>query len=794
MFVLVENGIAKTRLLCLKGSDICIINAIELLLEDVKAVSGAVLPYEEIEAENLINYKGSVFFATFTQMPELKSLFEEEYNQLLGTDGFAVKLYQEKIFIIAHNPQGVYFGAFDFLEKATPIIWSRSAKEMQRAFVPSKDIVAKKCDYIEKPDFLTRGWNNCYILPNTEDSQLGTMICFSKNKINMKLGAYSETYTEYALKPFASVLSGVFCIDEEIPNHPDYFMVDFDGTPKTAHAGVESFINYYNPCVAEYMADRIIQKIRETSFALKYKEIYFPIPDNPHFQMIQNGVKLHELPFTTDDGNVVYPQEKNYKATVFYNYLNRVIQKIEKVYPDFTYSTLAYLYCEECPKTQIHKKLCVAICPINGDDHLPYADDTSSATQLMLDNVKAWRKMTDKVYLYNYWYSFKGNIYSRPLAKVVQKNLKLYRDLGIMHLCPEGRMDNGKVLRQDEFFDLNEMYYWQVNRLFWNADEDLEASTKRFCDIVYGNASEQMQTYFALIQKGWDESKGFVFYPTGGDVYIRKFIIEAGVADAVLESLRAALKQSITEIQRQKISSIYKVMKKQIEMYSKLENEEATAIYTKIGKERILSDEMLNITENPQSVWNKCIPLKIFKDYDTLEDYSKEAQLAVRMLYDDTHIYISFTVYDKDIVSQKVEYNEVDNLPVVYRKEGQRLLSYVETYIGGNVLNMSRYYGFITGYVHELAQRNVYVNDGSPICINEPKDFQESFYVHWDENAEKRYYAHVQAIPFECLDVSIKDAKPYGSFVYFSDKYGRVGWKGNGLWNKEGFCPFQLKK
>ena len=86
------------------------------------------------------------------------------------------------------------------------------------------------------------------------------------------------------------------------------------------------------------------------------------------------------------------------------------------------------------------------------------------------------------------------------------------------------------------------------------------------------------------------------------------------------------------------------------------------------------------------------------------------------------------------------------------------------------------------------------MNDGAPKKIPAPKDFKESFYFHYDQDPKKRYYVHVQAISFEDLDIDIANARPYGSFVYYTNRYGRVGWKGNGLWSKQNFEEFILKK
>ena len=74
-----------------------------------------------------------------------------------------------------------------------------------------------------------------------------------------------------------------------------------------------------------------------------------------------------------------------------------------------------------------------------------------------------------------------------------------------------------------------------------------------------------------------------------------------------------------------------------------------------------------------------------------------------------------------------------------------------------------------------------------------PKGVKDSKFVHFDDkDKQNRYYFHVQTIPFSALGTEKSVASPYGSFVYYSDRYGRAGWQGYGLWSKQNFSQFKL--
>ena len=300
--ILVENGKSKIKLVAIQGSKKIIENAMTEVIEDVKAISGAIIQKEFITLERIPAYSNCIILGTFSDIPFLKEVFIDDYNHLQGTDGFAVREYQGNVYIFAAAWEGVYFGVFGFLEKATPIIWSRGFGAGKRSFVPTKTIIAKEINYCEIPYFATRGWNNCGVGVGGSHLDRGTMVCFSKNKINAKLGTYDDEYKDLGIKPVGRVIKGFFSIYKEMKEHPNYFMIDFDGKMKTCRRGIgESFINYYDEGVAEYFANKIMEVV-EQSPENETREFYLGIPDDSYFHMVQDGKVLSALPLqrTTD--------------------------------------------------------------------------------------------------------------------------------------------------------------------------------------------------------------------------------------------------------------------------------------------------------------------------------------------------------------------------------------------------------------------------------------------------------------------------------------------------------------
>lgn len=298
-----------------------------------------------------------------------------------------------------------------------------------------------------------------------------------------------------------------------------------------------------------------------------------------------------------------------------------------------------------------------------------------------------------------------------------------------------------------------------------------------------------MRKYFALLQKGWDSKYGLVWYNTGGDVYYLQFLIKAGVAKAVVSTLEKALKKAKTPSVKRKIQTIYQTVTTELEKYKDFQKEEAEVVYTDIGEEKLLGEAEMDYVNNEKSVWHTAKPLTVLRYCDTMQYYPKEANFSCRMLYDDKNIYIGYTVFDDQITEERL----VGERKRYYRLDGSEVISYGETYIGGNSFNQDTYYGYISGIMGERDSQ-WYENKGSPIRNPMPDGVRTVQFVKLSEEKEKRYCFQVQVIPYEAIGAKSDACTPYGSFVYYTNRFGRAGWMGYGLWCKPNFSSYRLQK
>ncbi|MGN1347018.1 MAG: DUF4838 domain-containing protein, partial [Eubacteriales bacterium] len=445
----------------------------------------------------------------------------------------------------------------------------------------------------------------------------------------------------------------------------------------------------------------------------------------------------------------------------------------------------------------LEDNLIPTFAPITGDDHYPVNNEgaAESGNAKVRFNVEHWVKRTKNLCLYHYWGCFNGHIYSRPIAGKVQKDLKWYASLGVRGLCPEGLVDSSlPTVRTNDVWHMNSLYLWLCCRLFWNPDADLEELTRRYCRLAYGEAAEWMEEYYRLIQKGWDEMPGYVWYATGGELYIRQFIMEAGIDSALLNALERALdlcagKDPLAEA---RIRPMYRIVKEQVERYRNFRMEDAFAVYTSAGRERILADDALLFDEaQPDaSPWADAVPLVVFKNHETMEDAPAESGLRARLLWDKENLYVSYQVYDDRIgtpedVTRPEKYAPMSATDSFFRSSD----TFAENYFVGNMTNTDVYYG----YYSDLGGNHFrYISDGAVHKDPVQPEWEVRTAVHPDEDPSKRYYVHVQVIPFASLGTDWKTALPGGMLVHNSGRYGIQSWTGGGLWNSASFRRFTL--
>lgn len=788
----IKNGKAQMSLCILKTSS-DIINRAALDIADAVEKITSVRP-NIIKVKDFSVAKNAIIIAKFSDCERFEKDFKKECDYTLDTDGFAVMERAGNVFVLGHCDFGAFYGAHDMIEKNAPVIWTRGAYEYMVETLNSDEISINVVDYCEKSPFKVRVMNTIgYGTENVFHGDKGITMTLGRNKIQGVFHHCDDDWYEYAVTGQSLASAEFRTIEEYIETNPEYFMTDMFGNARklvvTSPDCLESFVNYYHPEVPKIIARKLakfLEKCHEGDVA------GYNMPDNPYFFMRHGGVNLHEQPFTTDCGVTVYPDQPNYKSTVYFNFINRLIKELNRIRPNTTIHTQAYMYSEVAPAIKVDDRVVIKFAPLTANMQVAHNDPLKKDNHAVRDNLIEWCKKSNNVAINSYWGSFNGHYYSRPIVKVAQQDLKFWRDIGVNGFTPCGRVDCVKlpVMTNEQatvrkYNDFNEVYSWVLLKLMWNPDQDIEELKKHYCKIVYKEVADEMLEYFAFIEKGYESIDAFVWWMNGADVLIYQFIIKAGVKDGVMGALKHACEKATTPTVKDRVESIYETLSEYVARYENFVDEEGEILCVD-GVDPV-SEENFDFLHNPDSVWNKAKPNTILKDFFTMEESS--GNIARRMIFNGENIYFCYTMYNSELYREEI----IQGKHKLYREDGTEIGFRAESYFGGNALNTQVYYGYTSGFNAKDASDQYFINDGYPKKILNPEGVKtiKKAYINKD-NPSQSALQIVQIVPLKALDVNIGDFKPYGHFCVFTDKSRKIGWRGFGLWSKQNFATYKL--
>lgn len=472
----------------------------------------------------------------------LGTLFPADLAQLADSDGFAVRQYGGETYILGTEPSGVLNGVYDFLEKNTGILWTRSTS-VGTVYEEQPTIAIAAADYSEQSPFRLRGWHLTGLGANGEyHSDPGTERMMARNKLNSKLAEFENLplWQEHAgrgIEPFNIGHNLAFWLpnDSYFDAHPEYYNTDANGDPLPV--GQDTQINFYHPAVPGIIAGRVADFLEENPA----DTVGIAINDTHYFE--QAGYS--NQPFLTEDLVTIYPHEADYKSTVFYSFLNKIARQVKVTNPGVQIATYAYFFTEVPPRVAVEDNIVIVLAPISGDEREPInTPDPSNPNQAYVAKLAGWLAKTDNIVMYNYYGSFPAHQYERPIAGKVQADLQYYASLGLTGVIPEGVVDaNGPQ------WGINALQFWLFQKLMWNPDANVALLKADYLAKVYGPAAGPMATYYNLIESGWDMYSDVIAYYTNSDTYIGKYIVQAGIADDAQLALNQAWALADSKVQ-----------------------------------------------------------------------------------------------------------------------------------------------------------------------------------------------------------------------------------------------------
>ncbi|MBQ4290780.1 MAG: DUF4838 domain-containing protein [Clostridia bacterium] len=545
-------------------SDTVLSFAAEELRYHIEKVTGASLPIVERTGEGY----GSIVLATPDTLPFIAEQFADDIAWLAdlgsvesgsryGSDGFAIRKLGDSIYVFGNTSRGAMNGVYDLIEENLGVLWIRADENKGLVYNPLEEAVLSQVDYREKSPFEYRGWVLCG--PHLDTT---TELMLSRNKMNVPAGdppasvesfgclRWSVTHNLKSLVRYSPVY------DE---SYTGYWNTDAEGNPLTFETSGQ--VNFYDQKTAEAVAARAVQLIQEENRS------YFFIGEED----AGTGYQIPEatLPFEYAPGCFSDPSDPVYRSDVYYSFINRVAALIRESCPDCTVMTYAYLLGIRPPHFDLEDNITLVFTPMGESMGVSLMDPESKSKAknfLGITNhtygeyLTGWIEVSKRVVVYNYYGCSRASAYfERPIWYRIQQDLQDYVSLGIFGMIPEGESDAmggssgwspDRENPYDIAWELNSLTYWIYSKLCWNPYEDIPSLIAKYCDRVYKDASEDMQEYYRVYLRGWNEGLEKYDVSLHHDVkaknYYRVYIYRSGNKEELLSALRSAYEKADT--------------------------------------------------------------------------------------------------------------------------------------------------------------------------------------------------------------------------------------------------------
>jgi hypothetical protein len=210
------------------------------------------------------------------------------------------------------------------------------------------------------------------------------------------------------------------------------------------------------------------------------------------------------------------------------------VNRVARVFPERTISTLAYQYTRSAPRDlRPGKNVNIMLCTIECDRGRPIA--ANQGKDSFSRDIVEWGKLTDNLYLWDYVVQFRNYIDPFPNLRVLQPNIRFFRDNNITMMFQQGSGGS-----RSEFHELRT---YLIAKLLWNPDVDLEAVMADFLHGFYGAAGPHIGACIEAMHDTLEAAKGelgIYGYPWDGvETFLMPGKIE--VYDAMLSAAAAAV-------------------------------------------------------------------------------------------------------------------------------------------------------------------------------------------------------------------------------------------------------------
>ncbi len=380
----------------------------------------------------------------------------------LGNDGFEISASEDLIKIVGSPVRGTLYGVYSFFEDYLGCRWfTHDVKVIpKRSTVEIPEIERRTVPVLEyRESFFTDMFQSSAAAPN----KCNGASCRLEEKHGGKIAYHGFVHTFFPMVPPNAYFE----------KHPEYYS-EIDGVRKHEHAQ----LCLSNPEVLAIVIEKVKEGFRKD-------------PNAKIASVSQNdwhGYCECEKCSAVD-------REEGSPAGSVLRFVNAVAEAVEDEFPDRYIDTLAYQYTRKAPLiTKPRKNVIIRLCSIeccfahSFETCTDIQKDGKGRNSSFVDDMKAWAKIADNIYVWDYVVDFSHYLMPFPNFNVLKDNINFFIRHNVKGIFEQGCYTT-------RFGEMNALRGYVLAKLLWDPSYDVDFAINEFLTGYFGMAAPSIRRY-----------------------------------------------------------------------------------------------------------------------------------------------------------------------------------------------------------------------------------------------------------------------------------------------------------
>jgi len=508
--IVAEEGEARMTIVVAADASPSTRHAAEELQRFLSEITGAAVP---LVTDDAPPSPSEIWVGDNRRLRDANILIDYE---ALGREGYVIRTRAPHIFITGGEPRGTLYGVYGFLEDHLGCRWFAPDVSV----IPTARVLAVlPIDEVRKP-----------VLEYREPF---VYECFdgdwaARNRMNSSNARLEERHGgKITYHGFVHTFEGLLPPDKYFDEHPEYYSL-----VKGKRLKERSQLCCTNEEVVKLVTDEVRRRMAAH-------------PEATVFSVSQND--WHN--YCECEACAALAEAEGSQMAPVLHLVNHVARAVAGEFPDKLVDTLAYQYTRKPPLTmRPEPNVIIRLCSIECDFAHPFEERTTVENRAFCDDIEAWAKIANRLWVWNYNTSFSNYLVPFPNLKVRGPNIRYMI------------ANNVRGIFEQDVYNTPHGQWSLLSgylgaKLLWNPAYDADLAVNEFLQGVYGDAATPMRLYIDLVHEAVSDPATVMGIWIGPDApFFSDELFER--ADVLFDVAEAAVEDEPETLERVRIARL----------------------------------------------------------------------------------------------------------------------------------------------------------------------------------------------------------------------------------------------